>query len=186
MDGLLQAGRLTLRPSGHGRGYSVEVTDAGGTTLATCAADGTIADPAGTPLLRAPLDWEGRRHKPTDAFVQVTDAEGSALGTARVVKYGVGPRAKKAAIEVTEAQGAPALRLEPSDKRGDQLTLTEGATQVATVGVEQVKAGLLRKARVYTVEFASSPSEPVRPLALATLIRYDALLNAVVSASARD
>ena len=186
MDAVWPAGRLTLRPSGHGQKYGVEVTDAGSATLATCTADGTITDGSGGLLFNAPLRWEGRADKPTDALVEVADAAGSPLGTARVTKYGVGPRAKKATIEVTDSHGAPVLRLEPRDKRGQELVLTAGDTEVAAVAVEEVKAGFLRKARVYTVETGNAAPEPLRPLALATLIRYDALLNAVVSAAAHD
>ena len=186
MDAAWRAGRLIARPSGHGEKYGVEVTDAGGATLATCAADGTISVPSGAQLLSAPLRLEGRGDKPTDATVAIADAEGVPVGTARVTKYGVGPRAKKATIEVTTPQGESVLRVEPSDKRGQELALTAGETEIATVTVEQVKAGFLRKTRIYTVDIRQPPPEPLQPLALATLIRYDVLLNAVVAAVASD
>jgi hypothetical protein len=181
-----QATRIVVRPTGHGKNYSVEVSDQAGSTVATCDPDGTIRDAAGTPLLSAPVRWAGRGDKPTDAGIEIADAGASPLGTARVVKYGVGPRAKKATIEVTDAQGAQVLRLEPRDKRGEELALTADDSEIATVAIEQVKAGFLRKARVYTVEIAGAAAEPLRPLAFATVIRYDVLLNAVAAASARD
>jgi hypothetical protein len=86
---------------------------------------------------------------------------------------GLGPRA------ATE-------RLEPRDKRGEQLTLTADGSQVASIAVAVVKRGFLRKGHVYTVALADEMPEALRPLALAVAIRYDALLNAVVSATARD
>jgi hypothetical protein len=180
-----QAGRLVVRPSGHGKNYGVEITDEGGATLATCAADGTISDTSGARLLSAPLGWDGRGNKPTEAKVEIADADARPLGTARVTKYGVGPRAKKATIDVVDPQGGSVLRVEP-DKRGQALTLSAGETEVATAAVEQVKAGFLRKARVYTVDIRQPPPEQLRPLALAALIRYDALLNAVVATVASD
>jgi len=186
VDAVWQAGRLILKPSGHGQKYGVEVTDAGGTALATCAADGEIRDASGALLLGAPLSWHDRGDKPTDALVAIADADGTPLATARVTKYGVGPRAKKATLDVTDPRGEPLLRLEPRDKRGEELALTAGETELATATIEQVKAGFLRKARVYTVELGPAAPEPLRPLALATMIRYDALLNAVVSAAASD
>lgn len=185
-DALWQATRLTLRPTGSGRSYSVAVEDATGATLATCDAGGTIRDAAGDVIATAPVQWEGRGDRPTDASVEIGSADGNPLGKARVTKYGVGPRAKKATIDVTDAQGAEVLRLEPRDGRGSQLVVVSGDADLATVAVEQVKAGFLRKARVYTVEPASGLTDAMRPLVLLTAIRYDALLNAVVSAAAAD
>jgi len=181
-----QATRIVVRPTGHGKNYSVDVTDQAGSTLATCDAEGVIRDTAGAPLLSAPLRWDGRGDKPTDAGVEIADAEGRPLGSARIASYGVGPRAKKATIEVADAQPTSVLRLEPRDKRGLELALTAGDDELATIAVEQVKAGLLRKARVYTVDIAQPAPEPLRRLALATVIRYDVLLNAAVAAVARD
>ena len=181
-----QATRIVVRPTGHGKNYSVEVSDQAGSTLATCDPEGVIRDAADTPLLSAPLRWEGRRDKPADAGVEIADADGQPLGSARIANYGVGPRAKKATIEVADAQGTSVLRLEPRDKRGEELALTAGDDELATITVEQVKAGFLRKARVYTVDIAQPAPEPLRRLALATAIRYDVLLNAVVAAVARD
>ena len=50
---------------------------------------------------------------------------------------------------------------------------------VATVRVERVKAGLLRSSRVYTADLIAEVPEPVRPLALAGIIRYEAMLKEV-------
>ena len=186
MVAVWQVPRLILRPSGHGDGYGVEVCDEAGSTLATCSADGTIRDASGAVLLSAPLGWDGRGDKPTDAFVSVADADGRPLGTARVTKYGVGPRAKKATIDVTDGQGSHVLLLEPRGKRGEELRLVSGEAELATIAIEQVKAGFMRKERVYTVDLGTAIPEPLRPLALATAVRYDVLLNAVVSAVARD
>ena len=183
---LWEATRITLTPTGSGRSYGVEVKDESGSTLAACDAEGTIRDAAGEAILTAPLHWEGRGNKATDVRVDFADAGGSALGTGRVTKYGVGPRAKKATVEVVDAGGVTALRLEPRDGRGQELALTAGDSALATVAVEQVKTGFMRKSRVYTVVLADGVTQDVRPLALATAIRYDAVLNAVVSAVASD
>jgi hypothetical protein len=52
--------------------------------------------------------------------------------------------------------------------------------------VAQVKRGFMRKSRVYSVDLGAEIPAEVRPLVLAASVRYDALLNAVVAASARD
>jgi hypothetical protein len=181
-----RAPSLILSPSGSGHGYTVEITDQAGTVLATCDAEGAVRDPSGDALMVAPLRWQGRGERPTDAGIEVADPEGHALGAGRVVKYGVGPRARKATIAVVDAQGAEAARLEPRDKRGEQLAVTTNGTELATLAVQVVKTGFMRKSRVYTVEMAAAIPDELHPLVLATAIRYDALLNAVVSASARD
>jgi len=102
------------------------------------------------------------------------------------VKYGLGPRARKATVAVSDGQGGEAARLEPRDKRGEQLALTAGGSELASIDVAVVKRGFLRKGRVYTVVLAEQIPDEVRPLALAVAIRYDALLNAVTAAAARD
>jgi len=183
---LFRTPSLTVTPSGAGRSYRVEVADSGGAPVATCDAAGAVRDTADHELLVAPLRWEGRGEKPTDAAIEVRGADGRPLGTGRVVKYGVGPRARKATVAVTAGQGGEAARLEPRDKRGEQLALTADGSQIASIDVAVVKRGFLRKGRVYTVSLADDIPDDLRPLALALAIRYDALLNAVTSAAARD
>jgi hypothetical protein len=183
---LFRTPSLTVKPSGHGHGYRVEVADSGGAPVATCDAAGAVRDTAGRELLVAPLRWDGRGERPTDAAIEVRAADGRPLGTGRVVKYGLGPRARKATVAVLDGQGGEAARLEPRDQRGEQLTLTAEGSQVASIAVAVVKRGFLRKGRVYTVALADEMPEALRPLALAVAIRYDALLNAVASAAARD
>jgi hypothetical protein len=177
---------LIVSPSGSGSGYTAEIKDQTGALLATCDAGGTVRDQSGDGLLVAPLRWEGRGDRPTDAGIEVTDPEGRGLGVGRVVKYGVGPRARKATIAMIDPDGGEAARLEPRDKRGEQLAFTANGSELATVAVNVVKQGFLRKSRVYTVELPGEIPDALRPLVLATAIRYDALLNAVVAASARD
>jgi hypothetical protein len=177
---------LTVSPSGSGRGYSVEIKDSAGAPLATCDAEGAVRDQSGGDLLVAPLRWQGRGDQPTDAGIEIADPDGRALGAGRVVKYGVGPRARKATIAIVDPQGTEAARLEPRDKRGQELAVTTNGSELATVAVTEVKSGFLRKSRVYTVELEGPIPDELRPLVLATAIRYDALLRAVVSASARD
>lgn len=181
-----RAPSFTVVPSGTGRGYSAEIKDQAGATLATSDAEGTIRDVAGDVLLSAPLRWRDRGDRPTDAGIEVTDAEGRALGSGRVVKYGVGPRTRKATMAIVDPQGGEAARLEPRDKRGEQLTVAANGAELATVAVAQVKSGFMRKSRVYTVDLSGAVTDELRPLVLAASVRYDALLNAVVAASARD
>ena len=177
---------LIVSPSGSGRGYTVEITDQTGGVLATCNAEGVVRDQSGEQLLAAPLRWHGRGDRPTDAGIEVADPAGRGLGAGRVVKYGVGPRARKATIAMIDPQGDEAARLEPRDKRGEQLAVTTNGSELATVAVNVVKTGFMRKSRVYAVDLAAAIPDPLRPLVLATAIRYDALLNAVAAASTRD
>ena len=177
---------LVVEPTGSGRGYAVEIKDRAGAPLATCDAEGAVLDGSGDELLAVPLRWKGRGEKPTDASIEITDPDGRTLGEGRVVKYGVGPRARKATIMIVDPQGGEAACLAPRDKRGEQLAVTTDGAELATVGVDLVKRGFLRKSRVYTVDLTEQLPDTLRPLVLATAIRYDALLNAVVAASARD
>lgn len=183
---LWDARRLIASPSGSGRGYAVEIKDESGAPIATCDATGAVRDDSGVELLAAPLRWEGRGQRPTDAGIQISDSEGRTLGAGRVVKYGLGPRARKATISIVDPQGVEAARLEPRDKKGEQLVVTTNGTELATVAVAVVKTGFLRKSRSYTVDLTEQLADPLRPLVVATAIRYDALLGAVMSASERD
>jgi hypothetical protein len=181
-----RAQSLVLRPTGAGRGYSVTVSDRAETPLGVCDGDGVLRDHAGQPVLQAPLHWDGRRDRATSAAIAVADAHGTPLGAVRIANYGIGPRARKATLAILDAQGGEVARLEPSDARGEQLAMSAAGVPVATIGVTAVKAGFLRKDRVYALDFTAAPPAAVRPLLLAAAIRYDALLNAVVTASRRD
>ena len=176
---------LTLTPSGHGSGYSVAVGDRSGAPLAVCDAAGTVRGQGGEVLLHAPLRWEGRRDKPTGATLDIADGTGTPLGSAKVVKYGVGPRARKASLEIGDASGAAVALLEPRDHAGDELAIAADGRDVATIAVTKVKTGFLRKSRVYSLEHLAEAAEPLRTLVVAAAIRYDAVLGAVVAASAR-
>jgi hypothetical protein len=180
-----RAQSLVVAPTGAGRGYAAEIKDAAGAPVATCDAEGTVRDVSGDELLTAPVRWHGRRDRGLNAGIEIA-AGGRALGEGRVVKYGLGPRARKATIEISDAQGGATARLEPRDKRGEELAVTANGADLATVAVAVVKKGFLRKSRVYTVDLAEPMPEDLRPLVLAATIRYDALLDAVAAASMRD
>ena len=177
---------LTLTPSGHGRGYTVAVGDRSGAPLAVCDAEGTVRGQAGEVLLHAPLRWHGRRDKPTGAALEIADASGAPIGSAKVVRYGVGPRSRKASLEIADASGAAVALLEPRDHAGDVLAIAVGGRDLTTIAVTKVKTGFLRKTRVYAVEHVAEAAEPLRTLVVAAAIRYDAVLGAVVAAAARD
>jgi hypothetical protein len=183
---LLREQSLTLTPSGHGRGYAVAVANGSGATLATCDADGAVRDHAGALLLTAPVRRHGRRDQPLRLAVEVADAWGRPLGGGRVAKYGLGPRARKATVAIVDPQENVLAQLEPRDHRGDQLAVAADGGDLATVAVTEVKTGFLRKSRHYGVSLSAAIPPAARPLVLAVLIRYDALLDAVVAASMRD
>lgn len=180
---LWQFGTLVVEPIGKGRGHAAEIKDRSGVVRATSDDDGTIKDEAGSVLLRAPLR---KAYGPSDVAVDVTDAEGRKLGDARVTKHALGPRARRLTLTISDSAGSELACLEPRDKRGEELVLVAAGSDVATVKVEQVKAGLLRKSRVYTADLIAAAPEPVRPLALAGIIRYEAMLKEVEGLSMSD
>ena len=53
-----------------------------------------------------------------------------------MVKYGLGPRARKATVMLVDSQGGEAACLAPRDKRGEQLAVTTDGAELAPVGVE--------------------------------------------------
>lgn len=182
---MLSARAFTLRPTDFGR--TVEVTGDGETPLASLRG-GLLNAASGEPLLRLAVDepgrMSGRRDNPTAIALEVGDAQGRPLGKARIVKYRFGPRAKKLTLALTRADddAAEVGRIEPADDRGESLTATLDGAEAATVAVEQVKVGFLRRARVYTVQLNGEPD----PLLLGALVGYEALLSAAQSAAMRD
>jgi hypothetical protein len=178
---VLSARSLTLKPSDLGR--TVEVTGEDGAPLATYAR-GELRAASGEPILRVTVNEPSgaRRDRPAEAFLEVADAQGLALGTVRIVKYGFGPRAKKLTLALLGGDGAELGRIEPADDRGERLIATTSGSEAAAVAVEQVKIGFLRKARVYTATFPASPDL----LVLGALVGYEALLSAAMAASMRD
>lgn len=176
---------LTITPSGYDNGYSVAISDGAGAALATCDAAGTVRDYAGAVLISAPLRLPERDERPTATAMSLVDGAGQWLGGARVLNYGVGPRARKATIAAVDPNGAELARLEAVDHKGEQLALSSNGTRLATVAVERVKSGFMRKTNVYTVTFEAHVHEQLRPMVLALATRYDALLTAVVNAANR-
>lgn len=177
---LLRASSFTVAPTGSGGNHATEIHDSGGGILATCDAAGNISDPSNVVLLRAPVRSDVTRNSVT-VEMDITGAEGDAIAIARVVKYGIGPRSKKATVAVTDAQGTEIARLEARDKKGEDLAVASGDTEYASIGVAEVKAGFMKKNRIYSVALPSAIPDSTRLPILALAIRYDALLDAVAS-----
>jgi hypothetical protein len=171
---LWQIGTLVVEPIQKGRRQAAEIRDRAGAVRARSEEDGTIKDETGSVLLRAPL----RKAKSAgDVAIDVADADGRMLGEANVDGYTIAPGRRNLKLAFRDSAGNELARLEPRDKRGEELELAAGGSTVATVKVEKVKAGLLRKSRVYTVDLIAEVPEPARPLAMAGLIRYEAVLQ---------
>src|SRR5688500_7641285 len=130
---------FTVKPWKSREGYQAEIADQSGGALATTDGSGTVRDSSGTVLLQAPIQSEVPRHGTPKIEFSVTDGTGTTLGSGRVVKYGIGPRSKKATVAVTDAQGNEVVRLEPADKKGEQLAIHSDGNEVASVAVEEVK-----------------------------------------------
>lgn len=169
---------FTVRPRRTARGCTAEVKNVTGTVLASCDEAGTVRDHEGALLLRAPLSWRGAGGRATDAGLDVTDDAGRPLWTARVVGYGFGPGARKVTVAVAHPSGAEVARLEPRDRRGQELALHAAGTDVAALSVRTVRTGFWRTARVCSVRTADTIPDELRALVLALAVRYDALLDA--------
>lgn len=180
---LWQLGTLVVEPTRNGGGHAAEVKDGNGVARAKGEADGTVKDETGAVLLRAPLR---KAHRPGDVAIDVEDAEGRKLGEACVTHYSFGPRGRKLTLTIRDSAGSELARLEPRDKRGEELGLVAGGSDVATLRVGHVKSGLLRKSRVYTVDLVAEVPEPARLLAMAGIIRFEAMLREAESLSIRD
>lgn len=115
--------------------------------------------------------------------MDISDAGGAMLGTGRVVRYGLGPRAKKATVSIRNPEDQEVARLEPTDKKGERLSIKSGTGDLATIEVAKVKKGFLSKTRVYTVSLFGAIPDELRPSVLAAAVRYDAVIKALEAAS---
>lgn len=186
MHPLVAASQFNVHPTNSGGGHTAEITDPSGSKIGAWTAAGDILDDSGTKVLSAPVKWDAPRHGPITVEMQINDATGSALGAARVAKYTLGPRAKKLTVAISDTAGTQVGRIEPLDKKGEQLKVSVGEIPVASVDVTEVKAGFLRKKRIYATQITGAMSESARALVVAALLRYDALLDGVLSASMKD
>lgn len=160
-----------------------EITDTGGGPLASYDAAGRLLDSSGRVLLLAPVRSKGHRARQSEVDMPISNAEGQLLGTARVVKFSFGPRSKKVTAAVTNEGGEEVARLEPRDDKGLRLAVTAGGADVATVDVEEIKAGLFRKTRLYRVATVGELTDALRPFVFALTTRFDALLVGAIAAS---
>ncbi len=168
------------------KGDGAQITSGGGEPAGSYDAGGTVRDAGGRALLIAPVKAQGKRVGLSKVQMPISDPEGKPLGRAEVVKYGLGPRSRKLTASVLDEGGEEVARIEPRDDKGLQLAVAVGASDVITVAVEIVKAGFLRKTRVYSVSVVGEIPEAIRPLVVGATLRYDALLDGVVAASMRD
>lgn len=173
---------FVVSPTRSGAGHIATIVDASGGALGSVDADGSVRD-AGAVLLRAPVRYETKRHGPLQVDMDIFDPAGAPLGSGKVVKYGIGPRSKTAHVAMLDPDGAEVTRIEPADKKGEELTVSGGGSKYATVAIAEVKAGFLKKNKVYTVSVVGAVPEAAYPLVLAAITRYDAVLDAVISAA---
>ncbi|HEX8208112.1 MAG TPA: hypothetical protein VF587_18765 [Solirubrobacteraceae bacterium] len=178
---MLSARTFTLRPSDFGK--VAEVTDESGAPLAALR-NGYLTTVDGTHLVGVAVHEPSgfRRDRVTDVALGVGDGQGRPAGGANIVKYGFGPRARKLTLALRGADGVERGRIEPADDRGLELVATYDGAEAARVSIEEVKAGFLRKDRIYTVRLATEPDV----LLLGSIIGFDALLHAAQGVSMRD
>ena len=170
---LWRLGTFVVEPVRNG---GLELKGRDGVVHATSGKDGTIADAGGAVLLRAPLRTSRASGR---VAIDIEDADGRRLGEAAADSFTFGLGRRKMALSIRDRSGNERARLEPRDNRSEHLALVASGSDVATIRVESVKAGLLRKSRVYSVDVIAEVAEPVDQLALAAVVRYDALLRAL-------
>ena len=156
--------RLVLTP---GKGGTVSVVDSGGTPFA--------------PAVVAHAVKPRHRDRPLDATLELSSASGAPLGVATVAKFKITPRTKQLDVAVGDD-----VRFAVVDDRGEHLVITSDGRDVGRLDIATVKAGFLRKSRVYTLEFDDTLAEPTRSVVLGVAVGYEALLQEVLSASMRD
>lgn len=185
MNALWDAGTLVITPERRG---AASVTDRAGSPLAHCDENGVLADSAGTVLLHAPVTVPGHgwREQRKDVTIGVTDAAGVTLGTGAVRKYTLTPRSRRLTVVVSAPGGGGEGKIEAADKHGDELSVTSNGEPVASVTVEHVKAGFMRKNRIYTAELTGRPSDQLAAPLVAAVIRYQALLDGVSQVAMRE
>ncbi len=181
---LFRAAVLQLSCARSSAGQTAEVTDGANLPLAASDGRGAIRDSSGNELLRAPIALERRAERGTDTKLEVSDPAGIRLGEVRVTRYSFGPRSSKATLSLT-ADGAEVARLEPQDRKGEEVVITAGGAPVGTLRQTSRKRGLLRSSINYTVELTGDVEQRLRPLVIAAAIRYQALVAAAASASQR-
>jgi hypothetical protein len=162
-----------------------QVFDPHGTLLGHYDSGGTVYDASGLRLLVAPVQTQGHRSF-TRVEMPIWDAEQRFLGVARVAKHRIGPRAKKVTLAIVDESGNFLIGLEPRDKLGLHLAVTSPAGDLAGANVEETKAGMFQKSRVYRVSLYQSPQDDLYPVMLAVLVRFDAVLTKVLLVSSAD
>lgn len=177
---LFQSAVLELACAGGLGGGTVEVSDDGGSPLAASDSDGTLTGPDGVQLLRAPLRFDGRRDRGTNAMLDVSGPDGAALGEVCVKKFSVTPRSSKATLSL-RAAGTEVARLEPGDDRGEELVITVDDAPVGTLR-KKAKKGFIRTITAYRLDLTGDVDEQTRQLIVAAAIRYHALINEAAAA----
>lgn len=181
-----QATSITATAGGAGNGYNVALTDPAGQVLGAADSSGTIRDADGVARWHVPSELPGRSDRPLQARLRVLGADGSQLGECVVRKYKIGPRSQHVTMAVVNADATEVAVVAATDGKGAQLAAMRGETRLATVAVSKVKAGFLRKNRVYAIELDPSLDAATRELLVPALVRYDGLLGLVTSAASRD
>jgi hypothetical protein len=146
---LFSAAILQLSCTRSSAGQTAEVTDGAGLPLAGADGAGTITDRSGKPLLHAPIAFEGRGERGTDARLEVSDGAGERLGEVRVVKFFYGPRSSRTTLAVTVADGQEVATFEPRDRKGEQVEITVGDVPGGTLEQISRKRGILRSTTTY-------------------------------------
>lgn len=184
--GLSDFGRIssfTVNPAKSRAGHEAEIKDTGGGAIGATDSSGAVRDASGNVLFLAPVSYKTKRHGPLNVWMDIKTAQGDPLGTAQVVKYGLGPRSKTATLSLQSTTAEEIIRLEPADKKGERLRIFSGDTEYATIDVTEVKTGFMRKAKIYTVTRSGAAPEDLETFVLAAAIRYDAVIDALLSAS---
>lgn len=180
---LLSAYVLELNFTRSTAGQTAEVTDGAGKPLAAADGAGTISDPAGVPLLVAPLAVEGQQNRMRHTKLAVSDGAGAPLGEVQVVKYSFGPRSSKVTLSLTGPGGEEVARIEPQDKKGEHMALTVRGAPTGTLEQFSRKRGLLKSSSSFKLELSGEVGGRARALVVAAAVRFQALSAAAQNAT---
>lgn len=180
---LWQAGELVLACARSSAGQTTEARSADATVVATSDGAGTISDATGTLLLQAKTAFP----KGTSGRLEITGANGAALGTAELRSFKFGPKALKGTIVVIDAAGVEAGRFDPRDGKGQDIAILDaGGGEIGSLRQTGHDRGLRRSTTTYELRIGEGAAPPARVLLVATALRHQALLVAAKNMRAAD
>jgi hypothetical protein len=167
-------------------GQTAQVLGDGDAVLATCDDAGNVTAADGSTVLTAPFVWPHGSRSPTwKGRVDVNGPDGAAVGGIEMRRFAFGPFKKKLTLGLVDTGGTEVGQLMIADKKGRELTVTEGEAEVARLAQVDRDRSLARTVERWSLEVVSRPQPPADLLAAAAVLRYGKVLSEL-SSPARD